>query len=275
MEDALARDFMFSARREPGLAPVPERAPSKGTGGDQPWRKLRRRPANVTGTDPHRLLSPDSRHRDRGFGGIFGFSLSSRAYTVLVRSLRWVLPMTAIGVAALVFAWPRLNQISLPAGGGEFTAESVRLNTVSAPRYMAHDSQGRPFMITAEEASQLPGDSGRIRLNGATADMTLENDGWVALQASRGEYDTKGETLHLTNNVRLFHDKGYEISAPSLSVDIKKGVAWTDQPLKAQGPVGTLQAKGGVRVENTGRKVVFRGPVRLTLFPGAMQQSGS
>ncbi|MEK9899787.1 MAG: LPS export ABC transporter periplasmic protein LptC, partial [Rhodospirillaceae bacterium] len=78
----------------------------------------------------------------------------------------------------------------------------------------------------------------------------------------------KTNTLHLTGDVNLFHDQGYEFTTTAAQVDLVTSTASGDEPVDGQGPFGVLNAEG-FRVFDSGDRVLFLGPARLTVFEGA------
>ena len=188
----------------------------------------------------------------------------SRRYSRLVRFLRLTLPLLAVGLIGLLFAWPQVED-SLPLM--QETAgipRTMGTNELINPRFESIDSENRPFTITATRAVQSARDPSVILMDTPMADITLQDGIWIAVEAARGAYRQDAENILLEGVVTLFHDDGYELKTERLQVDLKQGQAFSDQPVSAQGPAGTLQASG-LRAEAGGGHLVFTGPVRLVL----------
>jgi lipopolysaccharide export system protein LptC len=95
-------------------------------------------------------------------------------------------------------------------------------------------------------------------------DINLADGSWVAAEAGRGAFNQRAERLVLEENVRLFHDKGYEFLTARLLIDMGARIAWSDAAVQGQGPAGTLTASG-VRAESATGTVIFTGPAKLVL----------
>ena len=102
------------------------------------------------------------------------------------------------------------------------------------------------------------------------ADVTLSDGSWLVLTANSGVYNQKRKFLNLEGAVNLFHDSGYEFNTKKADLDLKRGIAKSNQPVKGQGPFGQLQAEG-FRIEDKGNIILFSGKSKLTLFPKALK----
>ena len=98
--------------------------------------------------------------------------------------------------------------------------------------------------------------------------MPLADGSWVALTANDGRFEADTNILHLAGDVNLFHDQGYEFNTTTAQVDLVTSTASGDDPVKGQGPFGVLDAEG-FRVLDSGARILFLGPARLTVFEGA------
>lgn len=196
-------------------------------------------------------------------------ALPGKTYTRYVRTMRLLLPLAAAGLVGLLIAWPRLEGALEPVPAQTAAPQSVKKNELTSPRYESQDSKGQPFTITAARAIQSEQDINVVVLEKPAADIFLNGGAWVAAQADQGFYRQQEEKLLLRGNVRLFHDKGYEVKTGKLLVHIKSREAWSDQPVAGHGPAGTLEAtgltfQGGEEGANE-EKLIFTGPVRLVL----------
>ena len=95
--------------------------------------------------------------------------------------------------------------------------------------------------------------------------MILEDKSWLAARAAEGVYDNAAKTLVLKGGINIFHDAGYELTLGDISIDIAKRSAVTNGPVSGKGPMGMLAA-AGAEVQDGGDRVLFKGPVKLTLY---------
>jgi len=201
----------------------------------------------------------------------FERALPGKVRTRIIRSLRLVLPLIAVGVVGVVVAWPRLQDIqtTLPEAqntGGTSLPANAR-NELVNPHYETHDQEGRPVSITARRAVQNATDPALVDLERPMADMTLENGAWLAGEADSGAYQQKAQILALSGNVRIFHDAGYELKTNKININLASRQAWGDESVSIQGPAGTLNASG-MKMEQEKNLLIFTGPARVVLTSG-------
>jgi lipopolysaccharide export system protein LptC len=190
----------------------------------------------------------------------------------IVSTMKYLLPGIAFALLVLVAVWPRLApdedsfRIDLEAVGPAGGAKPQVLN----PRLQGIDSAARPFQVTADYGARGDAaDGGEIYdLTNPKADIVLADGSWVALTANDGRFAADTNILHLAGDVNLFHDQGYEFQTTTAQVDLVTSTASGDDPVKGQGPFGVLDAEG-FRVLDSGARVLFLGPARLTVIEGA------
>jgi len=190
----------------------------------------------------------------------------------IVSTMKYLLPGTAFALLVLVAVWPRLApdedrfRIDLEAVGPAGGAKPQVLN----PRLQGIDSAARPFQVTADFGARGDAPEGGeiYDLTNPTADIVLADGSWVALTANDGRFEAETNMLHLAGDVNLFHDQGYEFKTTTARVNLVTSTASGDEPVKGQGPFGVLDAEG-FRVFDSGERVLFLGPARLTVFEGA------
>jgi lipopolysaccharide export system protein LptC len=175
----------------------------------------------------------------------------SAFYSHLVTLLKLVLPSVAVGLVAMILLWPQLIE----------DLENLRMIN---PRYTGSDTQNQPYVVTADQALQVSGDSNVTNLMKPKGDITLKDGTWLALSAETGVYRKKDELLDLEGSVNLFHDGGYEIVTSQARVDLRKNSAEGGQPVVGQGPDTELRGEG-FRVHNGGERVIVTGRSRLVI----------
>jgi lipopolysaccharide export system protein LptC len=227
-------------------------------------------------SDPTAGAAPRTRPPSRGrrWRAEFGGRTASRKFgrSRFVALMKYLLPALAFGLLALVTAWPQLVpdedrfRLDLAAVGPTGGSKPQVLN----PRVLGIDSQSRPFQITADLGSRTQTEDGHdvYHFNAPKADITLSDGSWVAITSEIGRYDDASNTLYLKDNVNLFHDSGYEFFTSAAQFDVTRDAASGDEPVRGQGPFGTL-ASEGFRILDGGDRVIFTGKARLTIFSAA------
>jgi lipopolysaccharide export system protein LptC len=190
-------------------------------------------------------------------------------YSKVIRWMRLALPLTALAIAAVVFSWsgPRESLLSrtMPAE----IRKTIGKNELVSPRFENTDAENRPYTLTADRAVQDEADGNVVILEKPKGDMQLENNHWVAMEATEGAFQQNERKLLLRGNVRLFHDGGYQLETPELHIDIAGNTAMSEKDVHGQGPEGTLEAKG-LQGDNVKGTLIFKGPAKLVLDTNAM-----
>ena len=190
-------------------------------------------------------------------------------YSRLVSLLRYLLPILAIGLLALVAIWPQIHR-----GVDGFRLQTLKLDPsevstlrMSNARYQGVDERNRPYVLDADGAVQNPRDKNFVALEGPRANLTLENGAHVSIAAETGVYDGGGQTLDLMGTVRVRRDDGYVFETELARVNLKTGVVDGNDPVRGHGPGGTVEAEG-FRVLQKGEMVEFKGKSRVLLPQG-------
>jgi len=216
---------------------------------------------------------------ERPFGPSSSLQRRTRAnrpihrYSRFVACMKLALPAAAVALLLLVAVWPRIQSAierlhRLP----RIDLSQARDLRMVNLRYSGRDRHDRPFTVTADAARQRPEVDDLVELEGPKADMTTENDTWLALTAYSGIYRPQSQLLDLFGDVELFQDKGNEFKTDSAHIDMAKGSASGDDPIEGHGGFGTIEAQG-FRIENQGDIIIFTGKALLVLEPhGAKEQ---
>jgi lipopolysaccharide export system protein LptC len=141
--------------------------------------------------------------------------------------------------------------------GGEVNGAQV-----TDAQYRGVDERGRPYTVTASTAVQVGPE--KVNLTDPKGDITQENGTWLMLQSKQGVYIQHANQLDLFHDVVLYRDDGAMLRTETASIDLKNGAAANAEPVKAEGPFGTLDAQGFTITEK-GAAIQFAGPARLVM----------
>ena len=207
-----------------------------------------------------RLESLTENNRQRG-------SFNPR-YSKFVRWLRLVLPAVALIIIAIVFLWGSMMQETVvPLKEGEMRAQSVGMNELIKPHFESRDQKNQSYSITAGRALQGAEDENLVILEEPMADMVLNSGDLITIRSAQGAFRQDNQRLLLKGEVQLSHDGGYQLDTQELHIDLEKNQAWSDVDVHAQGPEGTLVAKG-LRADTVSQNLIFNGPAKMTLVSG-------
>jgi lipopolysaccharide export system protein LptC len=196
------------------------------------------------------------------------------AYTRFVALMKFLLPAVAVALLLLVAVWPRLQE-GIDRLRVTFSrldlGEAGDLRMVNA-HYSGIDKLHRPYVVTADVARQTPNHNDLVALEGPKADMTLTNGAWLAVTSDTGVYLTQGQQLDMFGAVKLFHDRGYEMTTDSAHVDMPQGTAEGKDPVQGQGVFGDIVSQGFLLTDH-GDNITFTGKAKLHLIPRPAEQS--
>jgi lipopolysaccharide export system protein LptC len=198
-----------------------------------------------------------------GFGQI---KASTGFHSRLVAVLKLTLPLIAGALVLLVAVWPHLNQRDdrFRIGVSNVTIEEAATVRMVKPRFTGMDAANRPFVLTAEDAMQMPGDTNVVQLALPKGDVTLTDGTWVALTGETGNYYKDLKVLDLFGHVNMFHDAGYEFRTQTARFEMNDSRAEGNDPVEGQGPFGTINSQG-FRIVDKGAIVHFLGKSRLVI----------
>jgi lipopolysaccharide export system protein LptC len=252
-------------------------------------------PVDATATE-------DWRHRFQAARGHIGWTVQSREtvldvqrYTYFVMIMKRALLLAA---GALLFAV--LAYALQPREVSQYAMTFERMGRVAndlamiKPRLTGSDSDGNPFVITADQAIQDEHDIHKAQLFNVEADVSGKDSAWYNLRAPRGLLETGVQKLWLSGNLALFTDSGYELHTDAAFVDLAptcdavtgrppaprpgkapprcaKTTVRGDHVVTGQGPLGTLRADR-FHIEKASKHVFLDGHVRMVLYPA--QRSG-
>jgi lipopolysaccharide export system protein LptC len=194
-------------------------------------------------------------------------------YSRFVSLMKFVLPAVAAGLLLLVVAWPRLQ-----AGFDRLRLTFTRLDLSEArdlrmvnARFSGIDKRHRPYVLTADVARQMPDRNDLMALEGPKGDITLQSGAWLALTAFTGVYLPQGQLLDLFGDVKMFHDRGYELTTDTAHVDMTAGTAEGNDAVQGQGVFGDVTSQG-FRLLDHGQTIIFTGKAKLHVAPRPSQE---
>lgn len=192
-----------------------------------------------------------------------------RGYSRFVKSMRFILPLMALGLMVVIITWPRMDDKIMVVEKKDILPESVDdigQNELLNPRFQTTDAQANPVNVTAKRALQNQENPNLITLDTPKADLKMKDGSAVNVDALNGTYEQETEKLFLQNQVKIRHESGYELRAEELRVDMKTREAFSDKDVEVEGPDGKIKATGLEGNVEDGI-LIFKGPATLTLSP--------
>jgi lipopolysaccharide export system protein LptC len=186
----------------------------------------------------------------------------------LARIAKVVLPLVALGIAGLVFAWSRVNMeiVRLQISESELAPGEIDAISMVNAQFAGVDAKNRTFNVTAKLATQQPDDSDLIHLRQANGDIVLDGGTHVAVDADAGQFQRSAQLLDLSGAVKLTDDRGYEFHTTKARIDLNQRTAVGDVPVEGQGPDGEIRAEG-FQIVDEGKRVIFLGHTHAIFRP--------
>lgn len=181
----------------------------------------------------------------------------------LIGLTKWLLPMAALALLAIVALWPEIDRnINEARVSFRRSLAIPETGQLTDARYHGVDNNGRPYTVTASVAKQVGPE--RIDLTGPVGDVTLESGSWLMVKSKHGVYLQGTQQLDLSGDVTLYRDDGTTLLTDLAAVDLKAGAAAGAAMTHVEGPFGTLDAQGFAATDS-GTIIRFTGPGRLVL----------
>lgn len=196
-----------------------------------------------------------------------GRTTSLRRYSRFVGVAKRILPATALALLLLVAVWPRIQGAverirfeRLP----KIDVSQARQVRMVDPHYTGVDRNNRPFVVTADVATQMAKADDAISLYSPKADLSTTGGHWDRLTAYVGLYQPQVQRLDLFGNVELSQNKGNTLRSDSVTINMAQGTAVSQDPVEGDGTFGHVTAQG-LRILDRGQKIIFTGHAVLDL----------
>lgn len=190
----------------------------------------------------------------------------SRTYTRIIKALRVILPLAAVGMTVVVVMWDDTARRLEPVVKSDLVEQSDTVqNELLRPVFNSTDNKEQPFTVSAERATQDRIQSELLNLEEPRAEIALESGPKLGATARRGIYEQQGQKLNLAGDVVLTHSDGYTLSTEELRVDLNTQQAFSGRDVRIESPLGTLDATGleGNAAQGT---LIFTGPAKIVLY---------
>ncbi|MEM7398382.1 MAG: LPS export ABC transporter periplasmic protein LptC [Pseudomonadota bacterium] len=193
---------------------------------------------------------------------------SAKRHSAVVRILRNLLPVLALLVLGAYFFSTRMNVhvggIAASIDGLEITDGALRMLN---PTMRGTDKKNGDYVIKADYADQDVENPNLVKLTAIKADVNNKSNGnWSRMRAVRGKFDSKKERLILKDKITLATSAGLTGELSYATIDMKKQILRSHNPVKLDLPTGTVRANAMTLYsdENT---IVFRGKVAVRIEP--------
>ncbi len=196
----------------------------------------------------------------------------AKRHAKIVRILKIAMPILGVLVILAVGAALLIRQLLLPdLDLGQITMQDGKL-VMENPNLNGFDKQKRPFSLSALKAIQDADQPKRVELIDISAKLPMEDTLFANIKAGNGVYDAEEKTLVLFNKVNVLTSNGMTIKLEDADVDISSGALITLNPILATSDKADISSDR-LQVEDSGKRLVFEGTVRLTLRPKELKKT--
>lgn len=189
-------------------------------------------------------------------------ALPGGRHDALMGLLKWLLPMLALLLLALIVLWPLLaaHEFSFVLAKDQVAMARERMRVDNA-EYRGQTEQGERFVITAASAVQQSSADPVVQLETLAARLD-GRDGPALATAPSGRYFMNDDRLQVTGPVRVASANGYTLDSQTVDIDMAARKVRTRQPVQGSLPMGRFRADA-LDGDLDGQRVVLTGNVRL------------
>lgn len=192
----------------------------------------------------------------------------ARRHTVLVRVLRVLLPLAAIGLLASYGLFVR-QSYRIQTGKGEITFGTVAFSTEALkafdPKYEGFNTDGGRYVVIAKSAEQDFRQTGPIKLEAIDGRLTEVNNTVTRLKAIRGDYFDKSGILELYESIDVDSESGLKAKLTRATVNTKESRIESNEPVVVDMPGSTVRGRRMV-LQQKKRHVMFSDGVETRLI---------
>jgi lipopolysaccharide export system protein LptC len=193
-----------------------------------------------------------------------------------VRLLRLAILIGGLGAVATMFIAAVFNPFATGLGSLSFAALSVDGTKIvmDHPRLAGFRGDGQPYLLTAKRALQDIKQPTIAQLETVDGDIGMAGGETTHLSADAGVYDSAGERMELSKNVRIKNGR-FTVLLRSARFDFKSGAYGSDDPVEVHASDGTTIFADRGAALNHGQELTFEGHVKTNIVPQNNQQSAA
>ncbi|KWT70579.1 hypothetical protein APY04_0859 [Hyphomicrobium sulfonivorans] len=194
------------------------------------------------------------------------FKLAKR-HTRLVRLLRWLFPVSIVGILGLYLLLmldnsgmvSQLPRLEVP----RIIPENL---TMDNPSYEGYTNDGGRYTVHAKTAVQDFTNTDFVRLNTITGDLFDAKKARTRLTALEGEFNTKENQLVLSGGIDIVADSGLKAKLSRATILTNESLITSNEPVLVEMPTGTIRSNS-MRLLSKTREIAFVDDVRAHLIP--------
>jgi lipopolysaccharide export system protein LptC len=192
----------------------------------------------------------------------------ARRRSARVRRLRQAILIGGLGTVAAMAAAAFFNPFASKLGSLGLSTLSVEGTKIvmDRPKLAGFRSDGQPYLLTAKRALQDIKHPTIVELEQVEGEIGATGGQTTHVTADSGVYDSLGEHMELSNNVRITNGQA-NVLLRSAKFDFKSGAYGSDEPVEVRVSDGTTIFSDRAEAADHGQQVTFDGHVRTRIIP--------
>ena len=136
---------------------------------------------------------------------------------------------------------------------------------LTGARYQGFTSSGKPFLITASQATEAADGSGRVNMQQPHATITMKNGQVITLKSKYGVFDRPDDVVDMTGDVIVTQSKkNLMLTSDALFADLKLGEMRSLVPVTVIDDARRIDAET-MTVFDNGERILFGGTARMVM----------
>lgn len=211
-------------------------------------------------------LALDGMGHDAGDTRARAFTVARR-HSVMVRTLRYALPMLALAMLGVYGAttWRMTTLRSLGVKLDDVRISSDNL-MMANPTYSGHGKDGSRHSVRARSAETDLLTQKRVKLTAIEGEIIQQNGSRIDLSATRGNFEQDSGILELFEQIDVRSADGMTAKLTSATVLTKENKVVSNEPITATMPTGKIRARS-MELETKRRLATFKGDVAVRMTP--------
>ncbi|ODA67802.1 hypothetical protein A7A08_00967 [Methyloligella halotolerans] len=201
--------------------------------------------------------------------------VKAERHSRLVRILRIVLPVVAIGLLASYFISSSLSvtvgDVEASISGIEVTDGALRMTN---PTLKGVDKENGDYVISAAYADQKVENPNLVDLHEIKAEVNSGKNGWSRMTALRGTFDSEKERLVMEEKIRVQTSSGITGQLSLAEIDMAKQVLHSSRPVVFQMDNRSTIRSKRLTFRSADKELEFAGNVRVHLVPKPQTPAG-
>jgi lipopolysaccharide export system protein LptC len=190
-----------------------------------------------------------------------------------VRRLRRVILIGGLGTVAAMFLTAVFNPFATKlasVGLSKLSVEGTKI-VMEHPKLAGFRNDGQAYLMTAKRALQDIKQPTVMELEQVEGEIGAANGESTHVTANSGVYDSLGEHMELSDNVRITNGRA-NVLMRSAKFDFKSGAFRSDEPVEVRVSDGTTIVSDRAFAINHGQELTFDGHVKTRIVPQTDQQ---